>query len=212
MIIKNVPFFSNTSDNTHCYQAAIASVLKYFQPEVNYSFKELEKMSAKKEGLWTWPTQMILNLLNKGFEIIDVDDFDIAKFVKDGEDYLKEKYGKEVADKQIKYSDIKQEQTLYAQYFKLKKHSQRVPTLKEMSSIINNGSLIICNINARMLSNKGGYSAHSVVLFGIDDKFVYLHDPGLPPLPNRKVTIEDFNKAWAYPNKEAKNLTAFKLD
>ena len=209
MIKQRVPFFSNSEDNTHCYQAAINSVLKYFQPNKEYSFKELDEMSAKKEGLWTWQTQMILNLLKVGFDVVDIDDFDISKFVESGEEYLKEKYGNEVAVQQVKNSDIEQEQELYAEYLVLNKHIQRIPNIKDIKLLLEKGYIIICNINSRVLNNKEGYAGHFIVVFKADDKEIYYHDPGLPPFPNRKETFEKFNSAWAYPNEEAKNLTAF---
>jgi hypothetical protein len=211
MIKQRVPFFANTEDDTHCYQAAIASVLKYFQPNKSYSFKDLDKMSAKKEGLWTWQTQMIINLLKEGFDVVDIDSFDILAFVKDGGEYLRKKYGDEVAKQQIKNSDIVQEQRLYAEYLKLNKHIQRIPKIDDIKSLLAKGYLVVCNINSRALSNKDGYVGHYVVIFQADDKDIYFHDPGLPPLSNRKETIENFTRVWAYPNVEAKNLTAFKL-
>lgn len=45
MIIQNVPFYSNTPDDTHCFQAVLKMVLKYFQPEKYYSFEQLDKLS-----------------------------------------------------------------------------------------------------------------------------------------------------------------------
>jgi len=44
----------------------------------------------------------------------------------------------------------------------------------------------------------------------LHDNYVDLHDPGLPPRPNRKVERDLFNQAWAYPESNSKNLTAFR--
>lgn len=55
-----IPFFSNTPDNTHCYQAAIKMLAKYFWPQENYTWDELDKITVKVKGFWTWPMAGIL--------------------------------------------------------------------------------------------------------------------------------------------------------
>lgn len=54
MVNKNIPFYSNTSDDTHCLQACLKMLLKYFYPNEEYSWEELDKLTGKKEGMWTW--------------------------------------------------------------------------------------------------------------------------------------------------------------
>ncbi|MEK7102513.1 MAG: papain-like cysteine protease family protein, partial [Patescibacteria group bacterium] len=57
-----------------------------------------------------------------------------------------------------------------------------------------------------------GYTGHFVVITGFGKNHFTLHDPGLPPLRNRKVSLGRFEKAWAYPNKRAKNIMAFRKE
>lgn len=207
----DVPFYANSEDDTHCYQAAIASVLKYFQPDKDYTFDQLDEMSAKREGLWTWQTQMSINLINAGFDVVSIDDFDISAFVNEGEEYLRRKYGDDVAEAQAKHSDIKQEQELSAKYLEIGEHIQRIPSIEDVKLMLEKGYLIICNVNSMALSGNEGYVGHFVVVFGVDGEQILFHDPGLPPTPSRTETIELFNKAWAYPNEGARNLVAYKL-
>ncbi|MCL5438519.1 MAG: peptidase C39 family protein [Patescibacteria group bacterium] len=206
----NVQFYSNTPDDTHCYQAAICMVLKYFLSKKEFDWKKLEKLSAKKNGLWTWPTQSLINFHKMGFSIIDMDNFNIEEFIKNGGNYLIKKYGKEVGEAQIKHSDIENERRIYKKYLKLNLHQQKLPSIKDIKNLLYKGYLIICNVNSKALNNKNGYCGHMVVVCGYDDKNLYLHDPGLPPLKNRKISYRLFNKAWGYPNKDANNLTGFK--
>lgn len=211
MIKYKVPFYSNTPDNTHCYQAALRMVLKYFLPDKEYSWEELEKFTAKKEGLWTWPTQAHMNLIKMGFDVIDMDDFDSKKFVREGGKYLIEKYGEEVGKKQIIRSDMKQEIKLMKEYETFKKHTMKLPGFEDIKIALRKGYIVICNVNMYALNDKSGYAGHFVVVYGNDDENFYLHDPGLPPSKNRKVSYKQFQKAWDYPDKNARNLTAFKL-
>ncbi len=205
-----VPFFSNTPDDTHCFQAALKMVLKYFLPEKEFTFDELDKLTAKKEGLWTWATQGILNLHQMGFDIIDIDGFEIEKFIKNGNKYLITKYGEEVGKAQIENSDIDQEREIFKKYLPLKIHKTALPTLTLIKDLINKGYLVVCNVNAYALDKEENYAGHFVVISDYDAKGFLLHDPGLPPYPNRKVSYKNFTRAWEYPIKEAKNLIAFK--
>jgi hypothetical protein len=61
--MQAVPFFANTPDDTHCFQAVIRGILKYFLPDRKFSWEELDRMSAQKPGMATWPQQMLINLL-----------------------------------------------------------------------------------------------------------------------------------------------------
>ena len=70
---------------------------------------------------------------------------------------------------------------------------------------------MICNVNSHKLNNEKGYAGHYVVMKGYSETGFVLHDPGLPAQENRFVNFEDFEKAWAYPNKKARNIIAFKL-
>ena len=75
MILK-VPFYSNTPDEMHCYQASLRMILNYFLPEKDYSWEELEKITAKVEGLWTWQYAGTLWMQKQGFEIKNIDPMD----------------------------------------------------------------------------------------------------------------------------------------
>ena len=210
-LAPRVPFYSNTPDDTHCYQAALKMVLKHFMPDKEFSWNELEKLTAKVKNLWTCPTQGLINLYHMGFDVVDIDDFNIEEFVENGGDYLIRRYGKEVGEAQIKHSDILQEQRIYNEYLKLNLHEQKLPTLKDIKQLIDEEYLVICNINSYQLNNKKGYAGHFVVIYGYDHNNLYLHDSGLPPVEARKVAFEDFLKAWEYPDETARNIQAFKL-
>ena len=43
--MKKIPFYPNP-DNTHCFQAVIKMILKYYFPKEEYSWKELEKLTG----------------------------------------------------------------------------------------------------------------------------------------------------------------------
>lgn len=210
--MKHVPFFANTPDNTHCLQAALRMVLKYYLPDKEYSWEELEKLTAKKEGLWTWVMQGVINMRKLGFEVIVREDFDYEQFIAKGGEYLKERNGEAVAREMIRHSDIEQERTISKEFIKLLGNKSIPASLNELKKLIKDDYLVIANVNLKMLNGQEGYDGHFVVIYGFDDESLYIHDPGLPPQKERKVSYEQFRKAWEYPNEDSKGFMAFKKD
>lgn len=207
----SVPFYPNTSDNTHCFQAAIRMVLKYFVPKRNFTWKELEKMTAKVDGLWTWPIAGLVWMQENGFDVIDLEIFDYKEFSEKGERYLIDMFGEGVGQEQIKHSDISQEMRLAKKLLKKKIFKMALPSTQTIKEYLDKGYLVICNVNSRKLNNKEDYAGHFVVMKGYDNNGFTLHDPGLPGQENRFVKFKDFEKAWAFPNEKAKNLMAFRF-
>ncbi len=206
-----VPFYSNTADNTHCFQAVFKMVLKYFLPEKEFSWEELEKITAKVDGLWTWPTAGILWMKENGFETKDIESFDFERFISDGGKYLIEEFGEEVGNAQIFHSDIKQERELAKKLIKYGSTEKRIPTIDDIKNLFREGYLIMCNVNSKALNSKEGYSGHAILIIGFDKDKLIVHDPGLLPIKDREVPFEIFEKAWAYPQEKSKNIIAFRL-
>ena len=86
----------------------------------------------------------------------------------------------------------------------------RAPGLADIKQLLKEGYLIICNINSNCLYNYSGYSGHFVLPLELDEAYIMIHDPGLPPAPSLKVPKAAFEKAWGYPSEEDKNLLAIR--
>ncbi len=207
---RKVPFYSNTKDDTHCFQASLKMVMGHFWPQKKYSWKELDRISAKKKGLWTWPLAALVWLAKNGMEIRNIEVFDYQAFIKEGGKYLIEFLGHEVGEAQIAHSDIDQERRLSRTFIKAIRIEKRLPALRDIKLLTNEGFLVGCNVNARTLNRKKGYAGHFMVIVGSTKNHLILHDPGLPPRKYRKVSFGQFEKAWAYPDKKAKNIMAFR--
>ena len=210
--ISSVPFYSNMPDNAHCLQASFRMILKYFLPERDFSWEELEKMSAMQPGLATWPQQMLLNLHRMNFDIVRVAGFDIPAFVEEGSAYLERAFGKEFSEWQIANSNIPLEQKICRNLLATDMRIEaRQPDLKEFKTFLDAGYLINCRVNSQRLNNKDGYQGHAIVVYAMDDHIVTFHDPGLPAHEAREATHDEFVQAWAYPNDAARNLVAIRL-
>ncbi|MFZ1075180.1 MAG: hypothetical protein WAN50_02295 [Minisyncoccia bacterium] len=189
----------------------VLNTLKYFLPEKDFSWDELERITAKPRGKWTWPVAAMLWLVENGFEIKDIETFDYGRFVQEREKYLLETYGEEVAAAQIRNSDIEQERDLSAEFIKKISYSQSMPGENDLKSLLEQGFLCICAIDSGSLAGESEYSSHSVVLKGYTNDAFILHDPDVPPVENREVPFNKFEQAWAYPNAAAKNVLAVRM-
>ena len=204
----NIPFHPNTGDGTHCFQAALKMALAYVDPDREYTYEELDEISQKDPGKWTWPTTAMLWLMEHHYEIRLVEEFDYAAFAERGGDYLIEKCGYEVAQVQMDNSDIERERKIAAKFVEYAPLEFRIPTIADLRRYLNDHWVITCNINSALLHGQPGYSGHFVIITDVTDDEVILHDPGLPPSPNFAVERAVFEKAWGYPESSDKNLLA----
>ncbi|KKQ87654.1 MAG: hypothetical protein UT09_C0012G0008 [Parcubacteria group bacterium GW2011_GWF2_38_8] len=211
MINYNVPFYSNTPEGTHCFQAVLKMVLKYFLSQEEYSFEELDKKTAKVKGLWTWKMAGLLWLKKKGFKIENIGMFDYKRFSEEGEKYLIDFYGEEIGEAQITHCKVSQEMDNAKKFVEEIQSEKRVPEIKEIINFLNNEYLVVCVVNSRALNNISGYSGHFILIKGYENNSFIVHDPGLPRQENRKVDFDLFEESWGYPNQNAKNIISLKI-
>jgi hypothetical protein len=209
-----VPFFSNQPDDIHCFQASIKMILKYFLPNRDFSWEELEKMSAitsKKDDPVTWTQPMLLHLAELGFEVALVEEFDAEAFITEGEGYLRRAYSKENAEWQIARTDIPQEQEAYRKLLgnDAIAYENRTPDIEDIREYLLRGYLVQVTINHSKLNGEEGNKGHSIVVISADDINVVFHDPGLPGQENRVESVADFQAAWTDPHTNTK-LVAIK--
>lgn len=205
-----VPFFSNTPDNLHCFQAALRMVLAYYFPARTYSWEELDRLTAHSAN-YTWPAAGLLYCASMGFDLRLIDDVDYERFCVEGYDYLVELSGKEVAEDQQINSDLAQEMRYAKEVISTLPIEKRIPSRADIADCLDQGMLVICNVNSCALDGKGGYTGHFVVVIGQNDRGVWLHNPGLPPGENQFIKWNRFEPAWSYPDEHARNIMGFRL-
>ena len=203
-----IPFFPNTGDGTHCFQAALKMALAALAPDRSFSYEELDRISGKLPGKWTWPTAALLWLMDAGFEVGLIEEFDYGAFAEEGGDYLIGRFGEEVGRAQIANSDIERERALARRFAAVAPLEMRVPDAKDIRDKLRPDSVVILNLNSAVLEGGEGYAGHFVVICEIGDTWVRLHDPGLPPRPNLRASLERFERSWGYPHPRDKNLLA----
>jgi hypothetical protein len=205
-----IPFYSNTPDDTHCFQAALRMILKHFLPEQDFSWQQLDEITAKHPGMWTWPMAGLCWLKQNGFDVINIEDFDYRRFCEEKENYLTEKFGSEVARVQVKNSVLHAEIEWAKKFITTVPTQNRLPSYDEIINLALEGYLLIVNVNARTLNHTPGYAGHFIVIGNVTNNWLQFHDPGLPAIKNRKVDRKLFLEAWNYPDEGARNLIAIK--
>lgn len=208
-----IPFYKNTKDGLHCFQACLKSVLKFYFPKENYSFKYLDKVTFHKKGKGTWVSSALIFLAKKGFDVINIEIFDYRKFAKLGEKYLETLWTDEVFQEQKRFSNFKNEQKL-AKSLVLNKKIQletRPATFKDIKLLFEEGYILLCTINPYILKGKKGYYSHLVLITDIKKDFIVFHDPGPPSFKNKKISTKLFTKAMNYPSKRSASLIAVKF-
>ncbi len=193
-----MPYFKQ-SDDTHCFQACLKMVLKHFFPEKDFSYNELDQISNKAEDKWTWCCAALIDIKKMGLKVNFYSNFDYNDFIKNGANYIRKKYDKEISEKTIEMSDIESEIENAKKMIKENIYELKELSFNDIEKYFKENYTIILLINSRMINNKPGYAGHFVVLTGIDENNVYIHDPGINDgSPNRKVEKNLFIKAWKY--------------
>lgn len=206
-----VPFYSNTPDGTHCQQATLKMLLKYFEPDEEFSWDELDRITAKEPSKATWRSALWMWLVDREYDLRIIDGFNAQRFIVEGGEYLRDAYGAEVADWSIANSNIPQEQELYRQLIKAVHIDERPPVIADIENFLDQQYLVHVSVNSKKLAGLKGFTGHSVLVIGYDDTSFKLHNPGLPPREGQIVSKQLFEAAWAYPNAAAKELFAVRL-
>lgn len=193
---KVPPFIQNSQDNTHCVNAVFRMVYKYYFNE-DFTWEEIDELTKAIPGKSTWTLVGEMEFAKRGLKIINIELTDYEKLYREKEKYFKN-LDEKVADYHLQKSNILSVIKYIPEYLKYVKHETRRPTVQEIINLLKKGSLVGAEINAQVLNNRPGFSLHFVLLYGFDGKNILLHDPGLPPIKSRKVSLEEFDHCFNF--------------
>lgn len=197
-----VPLYENfveehEKEGSHCVQASVRMVLGYFLPEKDFSWVFLDGVSAKQKGKATWEMALLLWLESEGFEVVRYTDFDYELFSRQGIRYIVQTYGNNIATWQEENSDITVERKRAIQFQHNIKTINRPGTIDDIKNALQQGYLVIADVDGGSLSNKKSYYGHAVVVKGYDNANIIINDPGPPGKKDKVVSYDQFMKAWA---------------
>ena len=208
-VTLQAPYFvPNTDDAEHCLQACASMVLSVLMPTQKFSFKELDEMSDKGEGKYTWPLRILVEFAKYGLGVSIIEPFDYVQFSNDPERYLVRQFGEEVGRDQIVNSDlpsvVRAAEVIISH--PLIRVTTRIPTKDDIYELLGRGAYIICNVNQRVLQGDPGYVGHFIVIYGANDQGCLIHNPGPPAKKAEVIEWKLFDAAWSYPSDNARNL------
>lgn len=209
--LRQVSFVSNTIDDLHCLPAAYMSIAKYFNPTFAVGMDEWSELVGFENDKGTWANAGLLWFLNNGYDVKHITLFDYGEFIKHPKEYLFEIDGHEAGQWAYDHSNIPVEVARVKELLEAKIIEKREPTIYDIKRLLDDGNLVRVGLNCNKLDGIIGYIGHAVVVTGYNDRYFTFHDPGLPPIPNRQATFDEFETAWADPSNEAKELDAIRL-
>lgn len=197
---KIPPFRANLADNKHCLQASVAMAVEAINGQ-HMSFEKLNDLSGKGPEPYTWPLRLIINLLKMGFDVKYIDAFNLRDFIIDAHTALHNFYSPEIALDQIKKTDIPKVQNDAKELLEASPESLefRTPDLPDIGNLLDQGYLLVCNVNAKALKGVEGYSGHFVLVYKHNkgNLTITLHNPGLPAAPSLECHQDTFRRAWS---------------
>ena len=195
--MKKIPFVSNSKDDMHCVNAVFRMVSKYYLNR-DFTWEELDKLThaIPRKATWTFIGEM--EFAKMGLKVTNVEPVDYKKLYQKGVKYLSTIMGEDTYNYYLKKSNIVSVIKFIPEYLKNVKHETRRATVDEIVKLLKDGNLIGAEVNSRILNHKDGFSLHFVLLYDFDGKNIILHDPGLPPIKARKVSLEEFDKCFNF--------------
>jgi hypothetical protein len=208
------PFFPNP-DEVHCMEAVLLSIVHHFEPAANLGWDDVKKITEKVPGKWSWPQFAMKNMLERGYQVERISHGSPQDIVDKGlRQYMIGIQGEEAAEKSLRMSVPAEEVENACRALLLHpkhQHTKRIPALKDIDSFLQEGFLVASMVNLRQLNGREGYAGHCVLVYGIDKDYVYMHDPGPEPFPERKVIHENYLAAATSPKPENWWIAAYKL-
>lgn len=193
---KEIPFFKQT-DSGNCLQTNLKIALKYYYPEKDYSFEELDKATGRTEGKWTWTSQALRFLTDEGLNSYYYSTTPYFDILEKGEDLIIDYYGETDGNIMIQHTDF---DSLYASIYDLgrsDRYENRKLSFHEVETEFEKGNFIIILLDRSILQGGSAYTGHFFTITAINSTHVVAHDTA--GTPNKVIDKETFIKAWNAP-------------
>lgn len=195
---KVPPFIANSADDLHCVPAVYRMLFQHFFDQ-DFTWEEIDTIGKVIQGKGVWNVPFDIALAKRGIDVTNIELTDFNRLYKEGVSYLKSAYGEKNANYYIEQSNVANIIVDIPEFLRVVHHESRKATIDEILKYLREGKLIAAEVNSAILNHLDKFNLHFVLLYDYDGTHISLHDPGLPPVPSRKVTIDEFTKCFAYP-------------
>lgn len=169
--------------------------LSEFFPKEKYTYRIFDVATGFNKKKFTWDAQGLLWISRKGIWVTCISEFDYHRFASEGEAYLHWYWRPDVFEFQKKNSDIVAARKAVQKLLPRAEFFCKRTTLKDIREQLKKGAIVLAAVNPKALDEKEGVGSHMVVVLDINNQEVTFHDPGIPPVPFRKVKNALFKKA-----------------
>lgn len=163
------------------------------------SWEEIDTATKSIPGRGTWTICGDILLAKRGIHVSNIEPVDYEALYTQGEPYLHTVFGQDTANYYMKRSNLASVISDIPEFLQTVHHETRRIQTKEIISFLNKGACIGATIQANILNKKSGFTLHYVLLYDFDGTHFHVHDPGLPPMPSRKITLQEFESSFIYP-------------
>ncbi len=144
-------------------ETSLKMILGYFEPEIDYTIEETEKITGKVPEKGSWSFDWSIWFVNHGYFVKHYTVFDFESFKKDGIDYIRQKYGNETADWQLANSDIEHAKSLVDEYLSKVVIVDKQPTINDIKVELDNGFVAKAMVNSNVLNDEEGYEGQAEI-------------------------------------------------
>lgn len=191
----SVPFYENKGDGNQCMQVTMKSVLKHFLDK-NFSLDELDELTGRKNGLWTWTSQVVTVLYDLGLNVEYYSKSGLEPFL-EGEPFIRKHFGKD-SEKILQFTDLPVVLESINKLLTYEIFEKRKLSFDEIESHIEQGHVPLMLIDhSKIVGKEDLYQGHFIVVTGFNDQNVFYHESGPKnPEEHKKVSKSIFIEAW----------------
>lgn len=194
---KVPPFVPNSDDDIHCVNAVFRMISQHFFGR-DYTWKEIDALTHAEPGKGTWTFIAETEFAKLGLNVKNIEPLDYRRLHQEGVAYLAEMVGEDTYEYMVQRTNIQSVLKYIPEFMERVCHETRRAETREIVEYVQQNKLVAAEVNARILNNQAGLSLHFVLLYDFDGENILLHDPGSPPVASRKVSVSDFEKAFAF--------------
>ncbi|MBW2995235.1 hypothetical protein KY312_02695 [Candidatus Woesearchaeota archaeon] len=190
-----IPFYMQ-SDLGNCMQTQVKMALKYYYPEKDFSFEELDKLSGRTPGKWTWTSQLMPILIDNNLDAYYYSTTPYNEIKQGGEEFILDYYGEEDGKVIVEQTNF---EALYSSIDKLNnRFFQEKLDFSEIEKEFKKGHVIILMVDKNILFGwQGPYAGHGIIITSINKTHATVHDSS--GTSNLLTTKEQLIKAWNAP-------------
>ncbi|HEV2068614.1 MAG TPA: hypothetical protein VGR26_02330 [Acidimicrobiales bacterium] len=203
-------FIPNEADDLHCLQACHRMLIESLVGS-RPTLEDSERATGFREGWPTWQFALLRDLADRGYPVVDIEQFSVDHFLAAPEAAIAAQVGDAVVARQILNTmdvPLEVERLRNCRYHDLIRFVNKAPSMADLRSALSHHAYALCNVNGNVLHDKVGYVGHLVIVQEVGDDWCSLQDPGLPPGPDMKVSLAKFLEAWHYPKATMANVYA----